>query len=73
MGANYMVKTQLMIVSQAQGVSKSSLFVDLVQTVGVGLMKQTPRPHTDSIFDVLDIVGYLISTREVIENHGNTS
>jgi hypothetical protein len=34
-----MVKAQSMIESQAQGESKISLFADLVQTTGVGLMK----------------------------------
>jgi hypothetical protein len=39
MDVNYMVKAQSMIESQAQGESKLSLFVDLIQTARVGLTK----------------------------------
>jgi hypothetical protein len=54
-----MVKDQSMTESQAKMELKSNLFTSLVQTAGVVLQKWTPRPHTDSILDVLDIVGKL--------------
>jgi hypothetical protein len=39
MDVNYMFKAQSFIESQTQGESKSSLFVNLVRTAGVGLIK----------------------------------
>jgi hypothetical protein len=57
MDINYMVKAQSIINSQAQEKLKSSLFANPVWTAGVGLRKWMSRPHTDSVFDVLDIVG----------------
>jgi hypothetical protein len=39
MDVNYMFKAQSIIEFQAQGELKSSLFMNLVRTAGVGLMK----------------------------------
>jgi hypothetical protein len=59
MDVNYMVKSQSIIESQAQGGLKSNLFANPVWTAEWVSRKRMPRLHTDFAFDVLDTIGKL--------------
>jgi hypothetical protein len=59
MGVNYMVNAQSMIEFQTQYELKSSLFANLVRTIGVVLTRTDAHATYRPRLDILDIVGKL--------------